>query len=204
MSLKARAKWYSARFPDYPKLVVDRGWLYGAWRVGHNYQKQSEFYGEYPPNYLKRIHSLFQDCVDVLHLFSGTVEKGFWKNEVTFDINPEHKPDVVGDVRELLRFFEKNSFDLVVADPPYEESDFKVYGQEPFNKNKVVDDVFEIVKAGGFLVWMDLREPQYKGKKWKMVGTISFSQGGNHRLRGIWIFQKVGKLKNRSLAGVFG
>lgn len=190
IDLETRARWYNEKFPGYPKLVADKGWLYGAWRVGNNYKRKSGFYGEYPPCYLKRIHSIFQDCKKVLHLFSGTVQKGYWEEEVTFDINPDLKPDVVGDAREILKFFKENEFDLILADPPYEKEDFKIYGCEPFNKNKVVNDVFHIVKPNGFLVWMDLREPMYNGSKWKIVGSISYCQGCNHRIRNIWIFQK--------------
>lgn len=57
---------------------------------------------------------LLQECEGktVLHLFGGKADFG-----VRLDIDPETNPDVLGDA--WVPPFEKNSFDVVILDPPY-------------------------------------------------------------------------------------
>jgi len=54
--------------------MVDKGWLYGIWQIGNYYKRKYDYYGSYPPSYLKRIYSLFPDKTKLLHLFSGAID----------------------------------------------------------------------------------------------------------------------------------
>lgn len=196
LTIEDRVKIHNIKFPKWSKIHFHNKIIYGFWLIGAWYNTANErgfsFYGAYPPNYLKRIRSLFPECRKVLHLFSGVVEKQY-ENEITFDINPEcngYKPDVVGDVRKLSTYFEKDEFDLILADPPYEEKDFEIYGNEPFSKPGVIKDCYNITKQGGFLVWLDVRFPMFSRKYWSVIGTIGLIQSTNHRVRMITIFQR--------------
>ena len=152
-----------------------------------NYRRRHGYYGEYPPSYLKRVYALFPDKNRILHLFSGTV-KG---RGVTFDINPDLNPDVVGDVREIRKYFSDGQFDLIIADPPYERKDFERYGYKPFSKQRVVRDLWYITEKGGFLVWLDVIVPIYSKEQWSLRGNILLLTGTNRRVRVVTIWERV-------------
>lgn len=189
LSVKERAENFKRKHPRYSPLIVHNNRLYGFWVIGWRYASDRNFYGSYPPSYLSRVQSLFPDCKRILHLFSGTLQ-GDGINEVTYDINPDLRPDVCDDARNLLTHFQENEFDLILADPPYDEKDFEVYGYEPFDKKEVIKNSVHIVKPGGFLVWLDTRLPQFSKKYWELFGVIGLVQSTNHRVRAITIFQK--------------
>jgi len=191
MELKDRVENYSKVFPRYPPVVYYNGWMYGVWVIGNNYRSKRRYYGEYPPTYLKRVYALFPEAKNVLHLFSGVVEKGTWPNETTFDINPDLEPDVVGDAHELSKYFEDGNFDLIVADPPYSQEDANHYGTSMINRYKVIKECYKVLKIGGFVCWLDQVLPMYTKKEFKLVGTIGIVRSTNHRFRLLSIFEKV-------------
>jgi hypothetical protein len=186
---KERADNFSRCFPQYSPLVVHNNRLYGFWMIGRSYATNRSFYGSYPPSYLSRIKSLFPDCEKILHLFSGSIQD-VGLSEVTYDISPQFSPTICDDVANLLQHFQPNEFDLILADPPYEARDFEKYGYKPFNKGKVVRECSQIVKPGGFLVWLDTILPPFSKRDWQLYGIIGLVQSTNHRTRAITIFQK--------------
>lgn len=186
MELWERAVSYGKCFPKYPPVVVSGDWLYGVWFCSRPWRKQ-EFYGEYPLTYLNRVMSLFPDCRDVLHLFSGSLAvKGV--EGTTFDIKSELAPDVVGDVRQIASLLDSDAFDLVIADPPYGVADFEKYGVKPFSKRQCLKDVRKICR--GFLVWLDLMIPPFAKIEWRLFGTIAVLTGTNSRVRVASIFER--------------
>lgn len=189
MTPKERTDNFSKAFPQYSPLVVHNNRLYGYWLIGRWYASNKNFYGSYPPSYLKRVKSLFPDCNRTLHLFSGSIQDvGF--NEVTYDIKPDYSPHVCDDVKNLLQHFKCGEFDLILADPPYETRDFEKYGCKPFNKAKVVKECSVITKPGGFLVWLNTIVPPFSKKEWQLYGIIGLVQSTNHRTRAITVLQK--------------
>lgn len=191
LSLEDRALLYHKKFPNYPPVVVNNGWLYGVWMIGNNYRSRKGYYGEYPPTYLKRVKALFPDAKNVLHLFSGTVEKGLWEQETTFDLENSLSPDVIGDAHNLSSYFHDEAFDLVVADPPYSSEDAVHYGKPMINRNKVIKECYKVLKTGGYICWLDQVLPMYRKTELKLVGTIGIVRSTNHRFRVLAIFEKV-------------
>jgi len=196
LQLNERAEAYNKSFDKYPPLLYHkskkgREWIYGVWIIGNNYQSKNSFYGEYPPNYLKRINSMFYDIEEkqTLHLFSGSLNKDN-TNEITFDINEKLNPSVVGDAHKLSEYFKKNSIDLIIADPPYSEEDANKYGIPMVKRNTVVKECYKILKKGGFLVWLDQVYPQYKKEQLKLIGSIGVIRSTNHRTRTVFIWRK--------------
>lgn len=181
---------FKNRHPRYCPLIVHNERIYGFWLIGRWYASDRGFYGSYPPTYLSRVKSLFPDCTRILHLFSGTV-KGNGVDEITYDINPELQPNICDDATNLLEHFQPNEFNLILADPPYEERDFQKYGCKPFNKAKVIRDCSIIVRCSGFLVWLDTILPPFSKRDWQLYGIIGLVQSTNHRTRAITIFQKA-------------
>ena len=191
LTLKERAENYNKTFERYSRpLQASDQWLWGVWIIGNNYSDKSRYYGEYPPGYLDRVMSLFPDIEDneILHLFSGSLSESV--KGIRFDINPELKPDIVGDAEKLSEFL---SFSprLIIADPPYSEEDTNHYGICMVNRNKVVQECAKVLKPGGFLVWLDQVIPMYRREELELVGTIVI-RSTNHRVKMVFILQKVG------------
>lgn len=196
-TLEKRASFYSEVLPKYPKVVVDKNWLYGIWMIGSNY-KSTGYYGAYPPTYLKRLNALFPDAENVLHLFSGTVIKGFWKQETTFDCNKNLKPDVLGDAYNLISYFDEK-FDLIIADPPYSNSDAERYGTVMIKRKNVFRQTCQLLSEDGYICWLDQVLPPYRKIDVKYVGTIGIVRSTNHRFRILSIFKKSVLEKNEQI-----
>jgi len=177
----------------YSPLVAHNGMVCGFWMTGQDYRNKSGYYGAYPPNYLKRIAMLFPESKILMHLFSGKTELGIFKsaNEITVDCNPELEPKVLCDAENLTEKFDEKTFDLILADPPYNENHVK-YGTKKVNKRKVIKECAKLLIKGGHLVWLDTSIPIWsKADGWKLVGTIGLVQSTNHACRVVAIFEKV-------------
>jgi hypothetical protein len=190
MKLEERVFAYNTTFPKYPKLFVDKGWLIGSWCFGNNY-RGSGYHGAYPPSYMKRIMSMFQDIKNnrILQLFSGSLN--ITSPGIRLDINPKMNPDVVGDAQNLGNIFAPNSFDLILADCPYSLKDATIYGYPMINRKKVISECFKILTKGGILVWMDLFLPMYRKIEFKRLGEIQLVRSTNHRFRGSVFFERA-------------
>jgi len=183
-SLAERANFYKSRFPTWPCPRTDSRWLDGIWVLGNNY-KGSGYFGAYPPNYLTRITALFPDAERILHLFSGSLPKG---NYVRFDTN--EPADVLGDANLLSSYFKPDSFDLILADPPYSSEDADHYGTPMINRNKVISECVLILESGGYIVWLDQVLPMFRKQTLNLCGLIGIVRSTNHRFRVASIFQK--------------
>ena len=199
MNLEERTEQYNKVIGSiYPasKLSYQGGFITGVWMIGNCYKNKTDYYGAYPHNYLKRITALFPDCEPALHLFSGSLandDVGYL--DVRFDLEKEVNPDVVGDAEKLSDYFEENSFDIIYADPPYSDEDALRYGKPMVNRNKVLKECLKVLRPNGFIVWLDQVYPMYRNTELKLVGTIGLIRSTNHRVRTIFIYQRVGGKK---------
>jgi hypothetical protein len=160
--------------------------FYGMWFGGQNY-KGSGYYGAFPAGFLKRITSLFTDCEEVLHLFSGSIPLGDYDR---VDMNPANGAEYTCIAHELSDFLPKNHYDVIYADPPYTDEDSNKYGTPSCNRNKVVKECNKILKPGGFLVWLDQVLPMFRKDELEMVGSIGYVRSTNHRFRVVTVFRK--------------
>jgi hypothetical protein len=111
---------------------------------------------------------------------------------ITFDIKSELKPTICDDVRNIKEYADVvSTIDLVIADPPYDKSDFQKYGVKPFNKNWVIRELGHIMKSGSFLAWLDTRIPMYSKKTWQLLRYIGVIVSTNHRIRCLSVYQKL-------------
>ena len=216
MTLTERAELYRQAFPKFqPLSVVDGKRIEGLWFMGNDYRVKSGYYGGYPAGYLPRIMSMFPDVgfypgTEIkrgLHLFSGSLSgKGEFQ---TCDSNPELGADFTGNAENLSEVV-KNSrfheFDLIIADPPYSESDADRYGTIMIKRNVVIQECIKVLRPGGFLVWLDQVFPLHKKIESPLVGAIyvreefpdleyageiGMIKSTNHRVRAVFIFQKI-------------
>lgn len=205
ISLQERCDSYERTFPKYPVPVVGKdGRMQGIWFLGQNYRSKNKFYGEYPPNYLKRVYSLFPDILNdkksnILHLFSGSLKKeDMTPNMFRLDTKPkillEDGSSVEADFVANAEIFSESvsqKFDLIFADPPYSDEDAKRYGTPMVSRNKVVKQCYNVLNPRGYLVWLDQVLPMYRRTEFNIVGAIGLMRSTNHRFRLITIFQKT-------------
>jgi hypothetical protein len=190
MNLQSRIDNY-LKETKYPRslFIGDDNRIYGTWIMGNNYKVNTGFYGGYPAGYLKRIKALFPDKNNVLHLFSGKVDKNIL-NGKTVDINKDNDPDYVDDAQSLLNV-PIEEFDLILADPPYSVEDCEHYKTTMVKRNKVMKALGEKAKKDTFVVWLDQVLPMYKKIQWEIIAVIGMVKSTNHRFRVITIFRKI-------------
>lgn len=174
----------------YPKslFISDDDRIVGTWIMGQNYRVKNSYYGGYPAGYLKRIKALFPDKTEVLHLFSGKVDKTILSGK-TVDINDELEPDYIDDAQSLEKV-PLGDFDLVLADPPYSVEDCDHYKTTMIKRNKVMDALGKGLKTGTHVVWLDQVLPMYRKADFKIIAVIGMVKSTNHRFRVVTIFEK--------------
>ena len=81
---------YHQTFPNYSKLIINRGVIEGIWVMGNNYTTKTKLYGAYPHGYLERIYALFPPIEDkTLHLFSGSIDDKYDRVDFNVGIDAE-------------------------------------------------------------------------------------------------------------------
>ena len=191
MTLAERIDSYNARMP-YPQslFLAGDGRIVGTWIMGNNYRATSDVYGSYPHGYLKRVKALFPDKASVLHLFSGLVDRTAWPGD-TLDIRPEVNPTYVCDAQQSLHGVPLDSYDIVLADPPYSVEDAERYRTTMIKRNRIMRRLAECCKPGTHVVWLDQVLPMYRKTEWSVVGVIGMVRSTNHRFRVITIFERL-------------
>lgn len=236
LTLQQRIEAYQRAFPKFqPLYLANEKRIEGLWIMGNDYRVKSGYYGGYPAGYLPRVMSMFPDAKRILHLFSGCVEKTD-DRFITFDINPERKPDICGDAERLSEYlgitgtfeYDKASgclfcricgkeyrrgcrhgdvFDLILADPPYSVEDCEHYGTPMVSRSKVIKECVRVLVPGGVMVWLDQVFPMFRKDELDLIGTIyaradlpeglehvgeiGMVKSTNHRVRAVFMFQRV-------------
>jgi hypothetical protein len=184
-----RVALYAERFPKFPPPTVGKGGrIEGLWIMGNNYTTKSKLYGAYPHGYMDRVSSMFPDCVKALHLFSGSLPTS---HHIRVDLKPARRPDVLGDAHALSSLFPASTFDIIYADPPYSQEDALHYGTPMVNRQKVMEECRKVVKVGGWVIWLDQVLPIFSNERWKWGMVIGMIKSTNHRVRGVFGFQRI-------------
>jgi hypothetical protein len=201
LTLSQRAELYNRAYfhldsPNVPLVVhqkAGRPFLYGFWFMGGGSGNVSDFYGSYQADYLKRISTLFPDCVgqrETIHLFSGSLPPSSDYSRVGVDPTGRYKSDLEVDAHQLSSYLKFNPT-LVYADPPYSEEDSEHYKNSMVNRPKIVEEIGLVLKPGGFLVWQDQALPVFSNKLLSLVGAIGYIRSTGNRFRMVSIFRKV-------------
>ncbi len=138
----------------------------------------------YPANFLERVYALLEidSTHKICHLFSGLVE-----GEYTVDLNPSTPAKYKEDATKT--HFEDNYFDLVLADPPYNDKYANRFG---FKKApKIKDCIYEarrITKIGGYYGILHFILPIDHFKE--RLAVIAITQGANTSIRALTLFKK--------------
>ena len=213
IQLISRADLYNAAFPKRPPLVYGNGMLVGTWMIGAQFRNPSRmpdgtpFYGGYPHGYLERVHSMFPDARNILHVFSGGLtlhyaekmaygdcptEVGGINIELVDIHGPDHgcNPTWQGDLHDMPEDW-ADRFDLILADVPYSKEDATKYNCPSPNRRKYMTALRRVASPGANLVWLDTCWPQHRRAEWKTWGTIGLVRSTNHRMRLVSIFQAM-------------
>lgn len=174
-------------FPE-SLFIGGDGRCVGTWIMGNNYRVKSEYYGGYPAGYLRRVKSLFPDKKNVLHLFSGRVDKSVIPG-ATVDLNSDLMPDYVDDAQTLDNV-PLETFDIVLADPPYSIEDAERYQVSMVKRNKVMQALGNRLSPGCHVVWLDQVLPMYRKDQFSIEAVIGMVKSTNHRFRVVTIFCK--------------
>ena len=198
LSLRERAMLYSQSFahlgpPNTPLFYINkdgREFIHGFWFVGGG--NISSFYGSYQIEYLKRINSLFPDIKgkqEIVHLFSGSIPLCDEYTVVGLPDNDGHKPDIECDAEKLSSGLPFQP-SLIFADPPYSVEDSEHYANAMVNRERVMSECSVVLKAGGYLVWIDQALPIFSNNELQLVGAIAYVRSTGNRFRVVTIFQK--------------
>jgi hypothetical protein len=176
-------------------FISDDGRIVGTWIMGNDYRVRSEYYGGYPAGYLRRIRSLFPDKRRVLHIFSGKVDVSALPGD-TVDINPALTPTYLDDAQTLQRV-PLESYDLILADPPYSIEDAERYQTSMVKRNKVLR-ALQRVTADTHVVWLDQVLPMYRKDAFAVDAVIGMVKSTNHRFRVITVFRRLGSVTSEA------
>jgi hypothetical protein len=169
-------------------FISEDGRVVGTWIMGNDYRVQTGYYGGYPAGYLRRVRSMFPDKRRVLHLFSGKVDLSALPGD-TVDINPDLGPTYVDDAQRL-EAVPIDTYDLVLADPPYSIEDCERY-QTSMVKRNVVMQALGRCAPGTHVVWLDQVLPMYRKDTWAIDAVIGMVKSTNHRFRVVTIFRRL-------------
>jgi hypothetical protein len=191
MTWEERAAAYEtyARSKGFPPCFALAGdWAYGVWVMGNDYRVSTGYHGGYPPTYLRRVKALFPDKQRVLHLFSGRVNLEEFPGD-TVDINVDLMPTYLDDAQTLMRV-PLETYDLVLADPPYTGEDADKYGTTMVKRNAVLR-ALERLPSGAHVVWLDQMLPMYRKTAFKHEAAIGIVRSTNHRFRVVTIWRRL-------------
>ncbi len=196
-----RARLYNERWPSRPGLSWSDTMIGGCWQIGACYKNParmpdgSPFYGGYPHGYLDRVHAMFPEVRNVLHVFYGDRDRKLGgPSPVTLvDMHgPEQGryPTWQGDVLSMPEAW-TGRFDLVLADPPYSAADAVKYDCPAPNRGKIMRALRRVTAKAGNLVWLDQVWPMHRKDEWKTWGTVGLVRSTNHRVRMVSFFEAV-------------
>jgi hypothetical protein len=148
-------------------------------------------HGRYPYRYLEMIDSLFGKEDNTIEACSYNVKETKGSSACfTVDINPETKPDLIGDA-QTLEGIPDNKFNRWRCDPPYnQDTAQKMYGTNLPVTTNLLKAGARVCKVGSvmFLLLGDNKNYQWCPAGVKRIGLISASIVPNNETRCLNIY----------------
>lgn len=142
--------------------------------------------GGYPLGFLEMAYAVLgADPDKVLHLCSGSMRRG-----VTVDIRPEVGPDIVADCRAVP--LPDESFDWIMADPPYAEDYARnLYGTEKNypKPGQILKEAARLLRPGGRVGLLHFIVPLVR-KPLRLVEVRGITTGAGYAIRAWSVFEK--------------
>jgi len=148
----------------------------------HLPRPSSVYRGSYPLYFEDKFKKLV-GFSDYLHLFSGSAKTGF-----KVDIKRENKPHLVADCHHLP--FRDNSFNGVLADPPYNDDYAKrLYKTPNLKPTKYMKEMVRVCKPNGIIALYHLI--QYRNPKGcRYLGVLTIVTRMFHHARIVTFYKK--------------
>ena len=182
---------YARAFPKFPAPYLAGDRIEGLWIMGACF-KTSGYYGAYPHGYLNRVYALFPGVEKLCHLFSGSLPPGpYSRIDLPGKIEQIQPWDRECDAHKISDYVEPNTFDLILADPPYSQEDAEHYGAPMVSRKKVLQECWKVLRPGGWVIWLDQVLPQFRKDQWFWGLAVGMFKSTNHRVRGVFGFQKI-------------
>lgn len=154
--------------------------------------KKDRYKGGMPLYCEKWLIDLAEDILEghsirLLNLFCGMNKLG-----IRVDIRKEVGPDLECDAHEVAKYFDYNSFDVILADPPYSDEESKeLYGTGKLNYMKWTKQCDLLLKESGLLiVYHKYIMPNPDPKKYKVMKRVFIGNRTYHVPRVAIYFQK--------------
>lgn len=158
------------------------------WAMGNS---MSGYPGAFPNGLIPKIKRKWWGQ-NRLWLFSGGYKD---KYAITVDIKGELNPSTIANCEVLP--FKDNSFDFVMADPPYSELESKeLYGLPYMNVIKTINEMIRVCQPGGYILFLHRLVPAvYPGlnliKDTNCEAIIGiFTIGGMTNIRALTVHRK--------------
>jgi SAM-dependent methyltransferase len=158
--------------------------------------------GSFPAGFIKNVKRKWWGQ-NRLWLFSGS----FCDPEgVTVDIKQHLKPSVTADCQRLP--FQGNSFDFVLADPPYSEQESRELYNLPYcSITKVLQEMLRVCKPGGHILFLHrivpTAHPSVKLKNAHLTAVVGiYTVAGLTNIRALTVYRKRNTLSEWSLPTV--
>lgn len=129
----------------------------------------------------------YNEGMKLLNLFCGMNKYG-----TRVDIKEEVKPHKLVDAHEVSKHFDKESFDVILADPPYSNEEAKeLYGTPKLNYKKWTAECDKVLKNGGLLiVYHKYVMPNPNPDKFQVVKRVFIGNRAHHLPRVAIFFKK--------------
>lgn len=125
---------------------------------------------------------------NILHLCSGSMKTG-----TTVDIRSSLNPTFVADVRDMRHIIKDESFDFIMADPPYsEEYAENLYktGSDYPKPGQILKESARILRPGGLVGIMHFQVPMAR-KPLKLIRVYGITTGAGYAIRAWSLYRKV-------------
>jgi len=172
--------------------IIADVWLCGS---AEKDSEGNKFSGAYPAGFLKRFKSAFKDFLpqnnnDILHICSGRLPP---TEGIRLDANADYDPDILSDAENIPQVKDE-SFEWVIADPPYnEEASQKYYGVPLLSKVKMIREMTRVCKVDGYIALLDQYSPNSFPRCLKRIALIGVTSVPNTDMRIFTVWQKVKK-----------
>lgn len=131
---------------------------------------------------------LGKEDIKIINLFCGMNKYG-----VRIDLKDEVNPDIRADAHNFSEYFEdRESYDLIIADPPYSTEEAKdLYETPKLNYKKWTAECDKMLKAGGLLcVYHKYVMPNPNPDKYEVAKRVFIGNRTYHLPRVAIYFQK--------------
>lgn len=160
--------------------------MYGSPQPAHHFDAFPDG-GGYPKRFVEWAlrEMSCPDASKVLHLCSGSMRTG-----VRVDVRPEMQPDVVADCRATP--FPDESFDWIMADPPYAESYAEnLYGVGAHypKPGEIVREATRLLRPGGRFGLLHFMVPMIR-KPLRIVNVYGVTTGSGYAIRAWTLMEK--------------